>query len=90
MKILGLVGARPNFVKMAPVITALQKHSGVETLLVHTGQHFDRVMSDIFFEELQLPVPDVNLGVGNLKPWTQTAQNTAETNLRTCMGACPR
>ena len=74
MKILGIVGARPNFVKMAPVIAALQKHSGVETLLVHTGQHFDEIMSDIFFEELQLPVPDVNLGVGNLKPWTQTAR----------------
>lgn len=74
MKILGLVGARPNFVKMAPVIAALQKYSGVEALLVHTGQHFDRVMSDVFFAELQLPVPDVNLGVGNLKPWIQAAQ----------------
>ena len=54
MKILGIVGARPNFIKMAPVIAALKKHSGVETLLIHTGQHFNQMMSDIFFEELQL------------------------------------
>jgi len=74
MKILGIVGARPNFIKMTPVIAALKKYSGVETLLVHTGQHFDQKMSDIFIEELQLPVPDVNLEVGKLKPWIQTAQ----------------
>lgn len=74
MKILGLVGTRPNFVKMAPVIVALRKHTQVETLLVHTGQHFDRVMSEVFFEELELPAPDVNLGVGNLTPWAQTGQ----------------
>jgi UDP-N-acetylglucosamine 2-epimerase (non-hydrolysing) len=71
MKILGLVGTRPNFIKMAPVIAALRECSGVETLLVHTGQHFDRVMSDVFFEELKLPTPNIYLGIGHLSAWAQ-------------------
>lgn len=74
MKILAVVGTRPNFIKMAPVVAALRDCSGVKTLLVHTGQHFDRVMSEVFFEVLELPAPDINLGVGNLSPWVQTGR----------------
>jgi UDP-N-acetylglucosamine 2-epimerase (non-hydrolysing) len=57
-----VVGARPNFMKAAPVIVALRQ-AGVEVTLVHTGQHYDSEMSDVFLSELDLPVPDVSLGV---------------------------
>ena len=74
MKIVGVVGTRPNFIKMAPVILILRKRPGIETIFVHTGQHFDDEMSDVFFRDLNLPAPDVNLGVGGFSPWVQTAQ----------------
>jgi UDP-N-acetylglucosamine 2-epimerase (non-hydrolysing) len=67
-----VVGARPNFIKAAPVITAL-RDAGVEQQLIHTGQHYDRALSDVFFEELELPVPDRNLGVGGGSHASQTA-----------------
>jgi UDP-N-acetylglucosamine 2-epimerase (non-hydrolysing) len=71
-RVLGVVGARPNFIKMAPVVAALRKR-GITTRLVHTGQHFDRNMSQIFFEQLGLPEPDTHLGAGGLTPWAQSA-----------------
>lgn len=75
MKVLGLVGTRPNLIKMAPVINTLREYTNdIESLFIHTGQHFDQLMSQIFFEDLELPVPDINLNVGNLTPWNQTAQ----------------
>jgi UDP-N-acetylglucosamine 2-epimerase (non-hydrolysing) len=64
MKIMSVVGARPNFMKIAPFVRALQGHSA-EHVLVHTGQHYDHEMSKAFFDEFQLPKPDVNLGVGS-------------------------
>jgi UDP-N-acetylglucosamine 2-epimerase (non-hydrolysing) len=67
-----VVGARPNFIKAAPVIAALRS-SGVSQQLIHTGQHYDRAMSEVFFEELALPRPDVDLGVGSGSHATQTA-----------------
>lgn len=67
-----IVGARPNFIKAAPVIAALDA-AGVEQQLVHTGQHYDRKMSDIFFDQLGLPEPDINLGVGSGSHGQQTA-----------------
>ena len=67
-----VVGARPNFIKAAPVIAALRA-AGVPQRLVHTGQHYDRAMSDVFFEELGLPEPDLNLGVGSGRHGAQTA-----------------
>jgi UDP-N-acetylglucosamine 2-epimerase len=70
--VVAVVGTRPNFIKMAPVVAALQERSGVRSTLVHTGQHFDRAMSTIFFEELQLPEPDFHLDVGQMSPWQQT------------------
>ncbi len=74
MKIIHVVGARPNFMKAAPVIAALGNYSHVSQLLVHTGQHYDKNMSDIFFKELGLPEPDVNLEVGSGSHAVQTAE----------------
>ena len=73
MHILHVVGARPNFMKAAPVLRALASHSGVRQSLVHTGQHYDSAMSDVFFQQLQMPIPDCNLGVGSGTHAQQTA-----------------
>ena len=70
--LLHIVGARPNFIKAAPVIAALDA-AGAEQRLIHTGQHYDRAMSAVFFEELGLPAPDINLGVGSGSHGSQTA-----------------
>ncbi|MGB3762152.1 MAG: UDP-N-acetylglucosamine 2-epimerase (non-hydrolyzing) [Ornithinimicrobium sp.] len=70
--VLHVTGARPNFPKAAPVIAALEDR-GVPQLLVHTGQHYDPKMSDVFFTQLGLPAPDVNLGVGSGRHGAQTA-----------------
>jgi UDP-N-acetylglucosamine 2-epimerase (non-hydrolysing) len=72
MHILHVVGARPNFVKAAPVLRAIKKRAMLQTL-VHTGQHYDRNMSDVFFVQLEIPEPDVNLGVGSGSHASQTA-----------------
>lgn len=74
MEILHVVGARPNFMKVAPVMRALGAHPNVRQVLVHTGQHYDVNMSDIFFQQLGLPKPDINLGVGSGSHAQQTAQ----------------
>ena len=58
MRITHVVGARPNFMKAAPVLRALVELEGMEQRLVHTGQHYDRNMSQVFFEELGMPRPD--------------------------------
>jgi UDP-N-acetylglucosamine 2-epimerase (non-hydrolysing) len=62
--ILHVVGARPNFMKVAPVMRALTNHKHLHQTLVHTGQHYDHNMTDIFIRQLDLPDPDLNLGVG--------------------------
>jgi len=72
MHILHVVGARPNFMKAAPVLRALAARGAHQTL-VHTGQHYDRNMSDVFFTQLQIPEPDFNLGVGSGSHARQTA-----------------
>jgi len=68
-----IAGARPNFVKIAPILRAL-KGGGIKTRLIHTGQHYDPAMSDVFFTELHIPEPDINLGVGSGSSTAQTAQ----------------
>ncbi|MEK7742754.1 MAG: UDP-N-acetylglucosamine 2-epimerase (non-hydrolyzing) [Elusimicrobiota bacterium] len=73
MHILHVVGARPNFMKAAPVLQALRKRGHRQTL-VHTGQHYDANMSDLIFRQLGLPEPDHNLEVGSLPHAAQTAQ----------------
>ena len=68
-----MVGARPNFMKIAPLIRAMnKKRDRVEHLLVHTGQHYDENMSDTFFKDLEIPQPDINLGVGSDSHAVQT------------------
>lgn len=70
-----VVGARPNFMKMAPILRAFAAHiPALPTLLVHTGQHYDRDMSDRLFEDLHLPCPDINLEVGSGTHALQTAE----------------
>lgn len=63
MKIILVVAARPNFVKMAPLFKEIKKFDGVELVVTHTGQHYDQNMSEIFFSQLLIPEPDYNLGV---------------------------
>ena len=73
LTVLHVVGARPNFMKVAPVLRALDARKGFRSILVHTGQHYDAHMSASFFDDLQIPPPDVNLGVGSGSHGTQTA-----------------
>ena len=68
-----VVGARPNFMKAAPVMRALSSYPSVRQILVHTGQHYDVNMSDVFFQQLGMPAPDVNLQVGSGSHAQQTA-----------------
>jgi len=74
MNIFHIVGARPNFMKVAPVLSALQARDNVAQTLVHTGQHYDVNMSDVFFQQLGIPAPDVNLAVGSGSHAEQTAE----------------
>lgn len=69
-----VVGARPNFPKIAPILAALESHPGLKRLLVHTGQHYDPELSSMFFEDLGIAPPDVMLGVGSGTHAEQTAQ----------------
>jgi UDP-N-acetylglucosamine 2-epimerase (non-hydrolysing) len=74
MKILAICGARPNFMKIAPIMWEIQRRSGITGYLVHTGQHYDQKMSELFFEQLKIPRPDVDLGVGSGSHAVQTAE----------------
>lgn len=74
IKIICVCGARPNFMKVAPLVEAFGKTGKIETLLVHTGQHYDARMSKLFFEDLGIPEPDVNLEVGSAGHAVQTAE----------------
>jgi UDP-N-acetylglucosamine 2-epimerase (non-hydrolysing) len=76
MKIINVVGARPNFMKIAPLIKEINQRADhlVEHVLVHTGQHYDNAMSDVFFRELGIPAPDVNLEIGSGTHAEQTAR----------------
>ena len=74
MKIINVVGARPNFMKIAPLMEAYRAHDTIEPLLVHTGQHYDERMSDLFFNQLGIPKPDMNLDIGSASHAVQTAE----------------
>ena len=80
MKIVLVCGARPNFMKIAPLLRAIDKHNTsskgtcIEPILVHTGQHYDYEMSQVFFQDLELPKPDIYLGVGSGTHAEQTAR----------------
>ena len=74
LKVINVVGARPNFMKVAPIVEAMKRREREFTpLVVHTGQHYDAAMSDAFFRDLELPPPDVYLGVGSASHAAQTA-----------------
>ncbi len=73
-RIVSVVGARPNFMKIAPIVSQLAKPGGdFDQTLVHTGQHYDQTMSQVFFDELGIPKPDINLNVGSGSHIVQTA-----------------
>ena len=74
MKIHLIAAARPNFMKIAPLYHALKKETWAEPVIVHTGQHYDLNMSDVFFQDLKLPEPDIHLGVGSGSHAEQTGQ----------------
>lgn len=78
MKIVCVVGARPNFVKIAPILRAFENQraagAALEVTLVHTGQHYDAALSDSFFADLEIRPPDINLGVGSGSHAEQTAR----------------
>jgi UDP-N-acetylglucosamine 2-epimerase (non-hydrolysing) len=74
MDVVHIVGARPNFMKIAPVFRALSGDPRVRQCIVHTGQHYDFNMSDVFFQQLGLPQPDISLGVGSGSHARQTAE----------------
>lgn len=73
MKILHVVGARPNFIKMAPILEALGNYPQIQNMLVHTGQHYDYEMSGVFFQDLEMPKPDYFLGQGKQSDVSQVA-----------------
>jgi UDP-N-acetylglucosamine 2-epimerase (non-hydrolysing) len=74
LKIVNIVGARPNLMKIAPLMRAYAEREEIEPLLVHTGQHYDANMSDLFFRQLGIPEPEINLGVGSASHAVQTAE----------------
>lgn len=74
MKLLAIAGARPNFVKIAPLAWEARRCPGVDLCIINTGQHYDDRLSDIFFRELEIPQPAANLGVGSGSHATQTAE----------------
>jgi UDP-N-acetylglucosamine 2-epimerase (non-hydrolysing) len=83
MKIISLVGARPNFIKLAPFVHAIEKHNKqgkqkIDHILVHTGQHYDDRISQTFFEQLNIPQADINLGVGSGTHAQQVGQTMIE------------
>lgn len=74
-KVLCIVGARPNFMKIAPILRAFREHaSGIQAVLVHTGQHYDYAMNQAFFDQLEIPAPDISLEVGSASHAKQTAE----------------
>jgi UDP-N-acetylglucosamine 2-epimerase (non-hydrolysing) len=73
-KVYLVAGARPNFMKIAPIVRALHAHGGLSYSIIHTGQHYDRDMNDVFFEELGIPEPDIFMGAGGGSHSQQTAK----------------
>jgi len=74
MKIITVIGARPQFIKAAALSRAFSKHSNIKEIIIHTGQHFDKNMSDIFFDEMEIPKPDYHLNINGLGHGAMTGQ----------------
>lgn len=83
-----VAGARPNFMKIAPIVRALQAHGGLNFKIIHTGQHYDREMNGVFFEELGIPEPDVFMAAGGGSHAQQTSKIMAGFE-ELCHTACP-
>lgn len=83
-----VAGARPNFMKIAPIVRALKAHGGLDYKIIHTGQHYDREMNDVFFEELGIPAPDVFMGAGGGSHAQQTAKIMVGFE-ELCQAQCP-
>ncbi|HHH27817.1 MAG TPA: UDP-N-acetylglucosamine 2-epimerase (non-hydrolyzing) [Polyangiaceae bacterium] len=88
LRIVSVVGARPNFMKVAPIHRAISAHDDMEHLVVHTGQHYDAIMSDAFFRDLDLPEPARFLGVGSASHAQQTAKILVEFE-KACLELAP-
>src|SRR6266852_1507025 len=74
LKVINVAGARPNFMKVAPIVAAMKRRGAeFQSILVHTGQHYDAAMSHAFFRDLEMPEPDVHLEVGSGSHAAQTA-----------------
>ena len=98
IRVINVVGARPNFMKVAPLVDAMKRREHeFAPLVVHTGQHYDEMMSDAFFKDLELPQPDLDLSVGSGSHAAQTAavmqrfepvvlQEKSRTLLKFCAG----
>jgi len=78
MKILSIIGARPQFIKASPVSREIDRHADIEEVIVHTGQHFDPNMSKIFFDQMKIPEPDYNLGINSLRHGAMTGRMLEE------------
>jgi UDP-N-acetylglucosamine 2-epimerase (non-hydrolysing) len=74
LRIMSIVGARPNMMKVAPLMAEMRRHAEIDPVLVHTGQHYDYAMSQVFFDQLKMPEPDYNLEVGSGTHHSQTAE----------------
>jgi UDP-N-acetylglucosamine 2-epimerase (non-hydrolysing) len=74
LKVINIVGARPNLPKIAPLVRQMRLHPEIESVLVHTGQHYDDALSEIFFRQMGIPSPNINLGVGSGSHAVQTAE----------------
>jgi UDP-N-acetylglucosamine 2-epimerase (non-hydrolysing) len=74
LRILSIVGARPNLVKIAPLMREMKRHTEIEPTLIHTGQHYDEKLSGLFFRQMGIPKPNMNLEVGSGSHAGQTAE----------------
>ena len=98
MKIVTIIGARPQFIKAATVSRAIAEYNNSLTnnqepiieVLVHTGQHYDENMSDVFFEELDIPQPDYHLGIGSASHGAQTGRMLEEIEKPYCQSSSTR
>ncbi len=74
MKVLTVIGARPQFIKAAALSRIIKNTDGISEVILHTGQHFDSNMSEVFFDEMQIPKPDLNLGINSLRHGAMTGR----------------